>query len=73
MTDGCPRVLGTVTVLPPAGSPGTVESAVVIPVDPAVFFEGFCPNCRVPLDGRPRTWCPRCRAFWNAVPQEPGP
>lgn len=66
---GTPRVLGTISA-PSPGNADLLTSWAVLPLDPAAFSEGFCPNCRVPLGGDARNWCPRCRAFWNAVPQE---
>lgn len=43
------------------------EIETVFGLDEAAFFEGFCPNCRVPLGGNPRNWCPQCRTHWNVI------
>lgn len=40
----------------------------VFPDDPAAFWEGFCPNCRVQLAGSVANWCPQCKTYWNATP-----
>lgn len=46
----------------------------VLAADPAAFFEGFCPNCRVRLAGDVLNWCPSCKTYWNAArKQEPAP
>lgn len=58
------HVYGSVSV--PSYDWGLVETMPVIPADPAAFFEGFCPNCHVPLGGDVRNWCPQCKAYWNA-------
>lgn len=42
----------------------------VIPIDENAFFEGFCPNCLMPLGGSHNNWCPSCHVFWNAIKVE---
>lgn len=43
------------------------ETMLILPADPAAFFEGFCPNCRVPLAGSVLNWCPQCKTYWNTA------
>jgi hypothetical protein len=44
---------------------GSRSGGEILPSDPAVFWEGFCPNCHVPLAGDARNFCPDCLAYWN--------
>jgi len=43
---------------------------VAAPPGGAAFVsEGFCPDCRVPLAGDARNWCPSCTATWHRAPR----
>ena len=64
---GTRRVHGSRAVYTYTATPSICLIKAVAPADPAAFFEGFCPNCHVPLAGDCRNWCPECRAFWNAA------
>lgn len=59
------------------GASGLPEFASSLVLDVALadelaFWEGFCPNCLVPLAGSCLNWCPRCHAYWGRLPEPAG-